>query len=418
MSAAPGLTLRAQWIVPITGEPIRNGFVTLNQDLRIEAVSAEYPEPDRAIWLGRIVLLPALVNAHTHLELSFLEGRVPPSDNFNDWVTTMMTVRRETVRDSGARDILDAARGAIEQARKSGTGLVGDVSNTLATVDLLREAGTPGRVFYELIGFNLTDVPGRIAEARAAVDAAQARTIDDDNVRISLAPHAPYSVSPALFTAIRRDVDTQPDPITTVHLGESAQEVEFVRDGTGPARAMLERLGVWTDAWTPPGTSPVAYLDDLGFIDGRTLVVHGVRFDRGDLDRLRRAGATVVSCPRSNIYVGAGSPPLASFYEAGVNVAFGTDSLASVADLNMFNELAEARRIAPGVPARRLLESATLIGARALGFERDFGSIEVGKRAAFAAVRMPPRRVPDVEEYLVGGVAPDAISALDLVLGS
>jgi cytosine/adenosine deaminase-related metal-dependent hydrolase len=357
------------------------------------------------------VLLPALVNAHTHLELSFLHGHVPPSGNFNDWMTTLMTVRREVGRDPLAADILDAARRAIEQARKTGTGLVGDVSNTLATVDLLRRARMPGRVFYEQIGFNLTDVLGRIAQARSTVDAARARSGDD--VRISLAPHAPYSVSPALFTAIRREVDAQPDPITTVHLGESAQEVEFVRDGTGPARAMLERLGVWTDAWTPPGTSPVAYLDELGFIDGRTLVVHGVQFDRSDLDRLQRSGSTLVSCPRSNVHVGAGSPPLGTFYESGVNVAFGTDSLASVADLNMFNELAEARRIAPRVPARRLLESVTLIGARALGFDTDLGSIEIGKRAALLSVRVPPS-VDDVEEYLVGGVEPDAISALDL----
>ena len=179
---------------------------------------------------------------------------------------------------------------------------------------------------------------------------------------------------------------------------------------------MLERLGVWTDTWKPPGTSPVAYLDDLHFIDARTLVVHGVQFTSDDLDRLRRSGATLVSCPRSNGHVGAGSPPLASFYESGVRVAFGTDSLASVADLNMFNELAEARRIAPGVPARRLLESATMIGARALGFDNDFGSCEVGKRAALAMVRLPPRHVPDVEEYLVGGVEPHAITWLDLKL--
>ena len=404
-------TFSAEWIVPISGPPIRNGYIAVDREGRIGAIGTGSPE--QAIALGNVVLLPALVNAHTHLELSFLHGHVPPSDNFNDWVTSLMAVRRGIGRDPLAPDTLDAARRAIEQARKTGTGVVGDVSNTLATVDLLREARMRAHVFYEQLGFNLTDVPGKIARAVAAMDAVRG---DDAMVRVTLAPHAPYSASPALFAAIRREVDASTHPVTTVHLGESAQEVEFVRDGTGPARAMLERLGVWTDAWMPPGTSPVAYLDDLKFIDARTLVVHGVQFDRRDLDRLRRSGATLVSCPRSNAYVGAGSPPLASFYESGVNVAFGTDSLASVADLNMFNELAEARRIAPGVPARRLLESATMIGARALGFENDFGSCEVGKRAALAMVRLPPRHVPDVEEYLVGGVEPHAITWLDLKL--
>src|SRR5262249_11940243 len=150
---------------------------------------------------------------------------------------------------------------------------------------------------------------------------------DRDDVRISVAAHAPYSVSPALFNAIRRDVDAHPHAVTTVHLGESAQEVELLRSGTGPARAMLERLGVWSDTWQCPGASPVAYLADWGFIDARTLVVHGVQFDSHDLSRLCEIGATVVACPRSNVYVGVGSPPLEAFYESGIDVAVGTDSL-------------------------------------------------------------------------------------------
>ena len=139
------------------------------------------------------------------------------------------------------------------------------------------------------------------------------------------------------------------------------------------------------------------------------LAVHGVQFEGADLDRLRALGVTLVSCPRSNRHVGVGSPPLEAFYAMDVEVAFGTDSLASVDDLNMFGELAEARRIAPKVPARALLRSATLTGARALGFESEFGSIEPGKRAALIAVRVPDG-VSDVEEYLVSGIEPSAIS--------
>jgi cytosine/adenosine deaminase-related metal-dependent hydrolase len=265
----------------------------------------------------------------------------------------------------------------------------------------------PAHVFHELLGFNVADAAARARQGRSAADAAGS----DGDVRISLAPHAPYSVSSALFSAIRQDADAHPPGLTSVHLGESAAEVELLRQGTGAARAMLETLGVWTDDWTIPGVSPVEYLDGLGFIDARTLVVHGVQFEDEDLRRLRSSGATLVSCPRSNRYVGAGEPPLESFYAAGLPVAFGTDSLASVADLNMFAELAEARRIAPQVAARQLLHSATLEGARALGFETQFGSIEAGKRAALITVRAPAD-VGDVEEYLVGGVDAGAIAWL------
>ena len=146
----------------------------------------------------------------------------------------------------------------------------------------------------------------------------------------------------------------------------------------------------------------MGYLSDFGFLDARTLVVHGVQFIGEELDRLRAMGTTLVSCPRSNLHVGVGSPPLEAFYAMDVDVALGTDSLASVADLNMFRELAEARRIAPRVPARRLLESATLTGARALGFGADYGSLQAGKRAAVLKVPVPAD-IEDVEENLVTG---------------
>jgi cytosine/adenosine deaminase-related metal-dependent hydrolase len=178
--------------------------------------------------------------------------------------------------------------------------------------------------------------------------------------------------------------------------------------GTGPWRVLLEELGVWTDAWQAPGTSPVEYLEQIGFLDRRVVAVHGVQFDGDDLDRLRTRGMTIVSCPRSNQHVGVGAPPLEAFYAMNVNVAFGTDSLASAPDLNMFAELAEARRLAPRVPARTLLESATRRGAAALGFEDDYGTLEAGKRAQIIAVAVPPD-VSDVEEYLVSGIEPSDI---------
>ena len=400
-------TFTAAWVLPIAAPPIRNGFVTLEGG-RITAVGDRTPADVAS--LGNVAILPALVNAHTHLELSYLHGRVPPSTSFNDWVMALMALRRDHP-DPTAPAIIEAARQAIARARASGTGLFGDVSNTLVTVPLLRDAGMAAHVFYELIGFSHPDPVGRVREARAAADAA---AIDAGSVRVSLAPHAPYSVSSALFMAIRADVDAHPDSVTTVHLGESAAEVELLLQGSGPARVMLERLGVWSSEWQIPGVSPTEYVAALGFLGADSLVVHGVQFTREDLARVKTAGSPLVSCPRSNTYVGVGAPPLESFYAAGVPVAFGTDSLASVADLNMFAELAEARRLAPTVSARELLRSATLTGAQALRYDDDYGSIAAGKRAALIAVRVPPD-VVDVEEYLVAGIEPDAIAWLDTI---
>jgi cytosine/adenosine deaminase-related metal-dependent hydrolase len=390
----------ADWILPISDEPIGGGVVAIDEG-RIVSVGRDRSAADVA--LGRVAVLPGLVNAHTHLELSYLQGRIPAAPSFLEWVRPMLAARQErTAVDDPA--ILKASQHAIRQARATGTALIGEVTNTLVTVPLLREADMPACVFHELIGFAGLNADEQVRIARRAIESLPAVA----DVRFSLAPHAPYSVSPALFSEIRHALDDLGGVVTTVHLGESPEEVEFLKKGTGPWRVLLEQLAVWNDAWQVPACSPVEYLMEIGFLDATVVAVHGVQLEGTDLDRLRTLGVTLVSCPRSNRHVGVGSPPLDVFYAMDVEVAFGTDSLASVEDLNLFAELAEARRIAPRVSAQTLLRSATLAGATALGFGDDFGSIEPGKRAALIAVRVP-EGVSDVEEYLVSGVDPSSI---------
>jgi cytosine/adenosine deaminase-related metal-dependent hydrolase len=130
---------------------------------------------------------------------------------------------------------------------------------------------------------------------------------------------------------------------------------------------------------------------------------------RGDLSRLAASGATLVTCPRSNGHTGAGAPPIEAFYASGVRVAVGTDSLASTPDLNLFFELATMRALAPAVPASALLDSATRQGARALGLDRELGSLEAGRRGPVLAVEVPAS-VDDVEEYLVSGITADQVT--------
>jgi cytosine/adenosine deaminase-related metal-dependent hydrolase len=217
--------------------------------------------------------------------------------------------------------------------------------------------------------------------------------------------HAPYSVSPELIAAIAR---AQRLPPLAIHLAESAEEIEFLRSGGGPFRDLLEELGVWSPGWKAPGRRPVDYLLDLEYVTPGCLVVHGVHLTPASLDRLREHQAVLVTCPRSNEWVGAGMPPVSHFYASGVPVAIGTDSLASVGTLSLFDELAALRRVAPEVSAASLLESATRIGAEALGRGDRYGTIAPGKQAALVIVRVPPA-VTDVEEYLVGGIDPQDI---------
>src|SRR5512138_2060269 len=188
------LTISAQWIVPISGPPIHHGFLTIDDDGRIAAVG-ESP-PGDAVTLGGVALLPALVNPHTHLELSYLHGRVARGESFHEWVASLMSLRRTLGADPNGPDIVESAVRAIEHARAAGTGLIGDISNTLITVDLLRDARMPAHVFFEQLGFNLPDVAAKVTQARSAMAALASRRHAAQDVRVTLAPHAPYSVSP------------------------------------------------------------------------------------------------------------------------------------------------------------------------------------------------------------------------------
>jgi cytosine/adenosine deaminase-related metal-dependent hydrolase len=396
---------RTAWLLPISQPPIRDAWLRTDRG-RIVAFGhtrpGDFTEPDETD-LGQVAVLPGLVNAHTHLELSWMRGRTPETDDFDGWIRRIIDLKNQA--DSEGDNVAASINDAIREARMFGTALVGDITNTLTTSRPLHEHGMAAMVFHELLGFKSEDAPRLMQEATARLEREPA----SDLLRHALAPHAPYSVSPALFGLIRAALQRAPFAKSTVHLGESAAEIEFLKYGTGACRAGLERMGKWDSSWVCPRSSPVEYLDRMGFLDDRVLVVHGVQFSAADLTRLAALGVTMVTCPRGNRRTGAGMPPIEDFFASGVRVAVGTDSLASVPDVNVFSELEEMRRLAPALPARMLLESATINGARALGFEAEFGTIDSGKRDALIAVQLDGY-VPSVEDYLVSGVEASQIS--------
>jgi cytosine/adenosine deaminase-related metal-dependent hydrolase len=398
---------RASWVLPIIEPPIRDGWVAVDRG-RVIAFGRPAPaDTEGERDLGSVAVLPGLVNAHTHLELSYLRDEVSPAAEFVTWIRRVMAARRQRP-DANAPEIVEALEEAIHEALASGTALVGDITNTLVTYGPLARSSLAAMVFYELIRFNPTDAERLVEQACRQLAAMPPA----DTVRTSLAAHAAYSVAPRVLRAIRKAIDRDPFAPCSVHLSESAEEVEFIKTAGGPWRTLLEELGVWDASWVAPGVSPVQYLDDGGFLDARVLAVHGVQMSSADLARLASRGTTLVACPRSNGHTGAGAPPLEDFYASGVRVAVGTDSLASAPDLNVFAELATMRALAPSVPASALLDSATRQGARALGFESDYGTIEPGKRARLLMVAVPAE-TDDVEEYLVSGIQPEQVSWIE-----
>lgn len=322
-----------------------------------------------ALDFGGAILLPGLVNAHTHLELTALAGRLPRAA-FPEWAKRLVAARAGWT----ARQVEASAREGVRLSIEAGTTAVGDFA-ALGSDDALRQSGLRGVSWRESLGID----PERAADA-----ARRARRFLRRPSPLwtpGLAPHAPYSASPDLYRLLRAESRRRRLPFAT-HLSELREEIRFLRDGGGPFRDLLRALGRDAGSWRAPGTRPVAYLARLGVLGGAT-VAHANYLDAGDVASLRRARATVVWCPRTHDFFGHPPHPVRRLLEAGVPVALGTDSLGSAPTLSVRDEIRHA--VGKGLSLAKALGMATEGGARALGLA-GCGRIAPGRAADFVLV--------------------------------
>jgi cytosine/adenosine deaminase-related metal-dependent hydrolase len=365
----------SKWVLPVSGPPIRDGAVVVQGD-RIVAVgpAAEVLSGFSGLICepGHGAILPGVVNCHVHLEFSALAGKVPPQSRWEDWLETTLAAQGALAPE----EIVAGIPQAIEALRESGAVLVGEVTNTGASWPLLEAGPLSYHLFYECLGFDLLK-KFNLPEIFPWFDRPEVAGTN----WISAAAHAPYSVSAPLFRAIGKWNLGRSGP-QMVHLAESRAELAFLANGNGFFEGLLKRRGRWVPGFQPPGVSPTAYLEDLGFLGPRTLAVHGTQLTPGDCDLLAATQTWLVLCPRANRYTGAGAPPVPDLLKAGVNLALGTDSLAGNWDLNLFGEMLWLYQNFPAWPGALWLRLATLNGAQALGRDRELGSLEPGKKAA------------------------------------
>jgi len=334
--------------------------------------------------LGDAVIIPGLINAHTHLELSWMNGETPAGGAYMSWLRDFVA-RRATIDEAAARQF---AAQALETMRERGTVAVGDVANGSWATALLAASGFHGLSFHEVYGFRAADAESILDAAASrleAIDAVPEVKAARNRITAILTPHAAHTTSGPLLKALGGRAAASAESLS-VHVAESVEESQLLRDGTGPFRDFLIERGVWDEGWKAPGLTPVEYLDRLGVLSPRTLAVHCVHLDHHDLTRLQARGVTVVTCPRSNQRLGVGKAPVPKLLASGIPVALGTDSLASSPDIDVFNEVAVLRQEHPGLAPAAALRIATLNGARALGLEKLLGTVEVGKLAALAVV--------------------------------
>jgi aminodeoxyfutalosine deaminase len=383
--------ISARWIVPIDRPPVSEGAIAVDDDGTVRmvearaAVRAEFSGAPEERADG--VVVPGLVNAHCHLELSALAEVVPGGGGFIAWAQRFLKKVGETPRES--RRV--AAGEAAEAAARCGTAAIGDVGNTLDAAPAIGAAGMGGVLFHELLGSREAKTGDALADAaRERAEAASTWPADLGYVR---APHAPYSVGPELMRRIFAAAAAEKHA-TSIHIAEDEDEVALLRDGSGAWPSMLAAMGI-DAAPRAPGKSPVDYLASLGAFDGPAppLLVHMVCAGADDRRIAREAGATVVLCPRSNLHIGGRLPDVPALLDDGVPLALGTDSLASTPDLSLWGEMATLARHFPSVAAARWLEAATRGGARALGLSAH-GALTPGRRPGLLDVQVDDLAAP------------------------
>jgi cytosine/adenosine deaminase-related metal-dependent hydrolase len=367
--------LTTSWVLPVVRPPLRDGRVAV-QDGRVAWVgrAGDPGEPDAPLRdLGPGVLLPGLVNAHVHLELSHLAGRVPFGGGFVPWIESVVGSRGRFTDE----DVRGAAGAAIRFLEERGTVAVGDVSNGLAHLDLLAASRLSGVVFLELLGWDPEKADAALgwAEERLATAAPTLRP----GLDARLAAHAPHSVSAVLLRLL-----VERGGPRAIHLAESPDEAAFLRSGDGAWAGFLARRGLGHVAFAPPGLTPVRYADGLGALHSRLVAAHAVQVDAADREVLAQRGVHVVVCPRSNRNLGVGTADVPALLAAGVRLALGTDSLASVDSLDVLEDAVLLRRSFPRLDPAAIVRLATLGGAEALGVGGGLGTIAPGRRAALA----------------------------------
>lgn len=406
----------ARWVVPVSAPPIRDGALLVDPSGRIAAVgpaaSVAAPEDARRVPLGEAALLPGLVNVHAHPELTAFRGLLEDLP-FHEWILALNRIKRALGGNAPpgprgspiapatrlAEDFDAAARWTCVEALRAGITTIAATEDSGAALDALNDAGLRGIVYREVFGPDPATADASLAGLRRAVVAMRSR--ETDLVRVGVSPHAPYTVSDALFRAVARFALDEGLPLAT-HAAESGAERELVVRGEGSFAEGLRRRAIEP---APRGASTIELLDRLGVLETRPLLIHCVDLGPDDIRRIADRGASVAHCPAANARLGHGIAPVAELREAGVPVGLGTDSVASNNRLDLLEEARLAQlfqrarlRSPSALPAADALRMATLDGARALGLEDRIGSLEPGKDADLCAVSLDPPHVCPVHE--------------------
>ena len=392
--------LSADYVLPISAEPIENGAVAIEKD-KITAVGKreklieKFPEATYENF-GEAVIMPGLINVHSHLEITIMRGFLDDvEDDFYSWLIKLTETRAEKLTENDIKT--SAMLGAIEGAR-AGVTCFGDIGRYgRAGFEALKKVGLRGVLFQET-EFSPKDEEAENDFAKLKDKFLALKETETELVKVGISPHAPYTVSRRLFEKIT-DYALAEDIKISIHAAESDQEREFFLTGAGFFAELYKNLNI---EWNAPQVSTIEYLANIGVLQNKPLLAHCVKVSESDIELIAKTDSRVAHCPKSNAKFGHGIAPLEKFLDKKIRVGFGSDSVASNNTCDILEEARFATLFARNsalkkrfLSAEEIIKTATLGGAATLGLENEIGTLEVGKQADLIVVSLAnPAQIP------------------------
>lgn len=373
---------KSKWIMIDPDTVLESGYIQVESGVIKEIGSGRRCGSGIVYDHGSGIIMPKLINAHTHLELCALKGKLTYDKGFRDWVKQLIAQREKETKDS----LLAASKQGIQELLSTGCGVVGDISSMRLTWKVLSESPLAGVWFQEYLG-NLDNQS--IYEVT-----------DINRIRKSFSGHAPHTTDPDLLRYLKQETRKIGLPFS-IHVSESEDEIEFITTGKGKWAEFLTQRGIRFSSWDIPARSPIQYLNKLGILDHRTLVVHAVFADRTDFEILNQHQTPVCICVRSNLNLHGALPNILEMLDCGITPCLGTDSLASVDSLSILDEIASISRWFSSIPPEKIIEMAVISGAKALGFDNYYGTLAPGKFGDLLYLDIEASSTHDVLEKIV-----------------
>lgn len=374
-----------------SSEVIINGFLIIN-DTKIESAGKTCDLTDnrnsQVIDFGNSAIMPGFVNAHTHLELTNLHGLEVEDKKLPTWIWQLMKTKMKWKEPDFESSLING----VKQSLESGTTTVYDITNSGYAYNVLQNQPIRKVIFDEVIALDPV-------HCKTVLDTAKEKLekIDTSNnlLDIGISPHAPYTVSPELFAGCTGLADELNLPLCT-HIAETEDEIEFLTEGTGLFADFLRKLRLLSKDWIPPGKTPINFLNSTGILNSKPVLIHCNYLTNDEISIISESGCSVIYCPRSHKFFEHKDHPLQKLLNKGINVAIGTDSLASNYSLSILDEMRTIRSTFHQVEPQTIIDMATINGAAALGLDDKFGKLRNGYYADLAVIKLPDKPEDDV----------------------